>query len=80
MKQNERDIQRKLRILIYAEEVGSAVKACRYFEPDVMRDYSMFEASSRGSDLEPLCVVMAASNRAISTGIWCCSGCAIVRR
>ena len=31
MKQNERDIQRKLRILRYAEEVGSAVKACRYF-------------------------------------------------
>ena len=31
MNQKERDIQRKLRILRYAEEVGSAVKACRYF-------------------------------------------------
>ena len=31
MKQNERDIQRKLRILMHAEEIGSAVKACRYF-------------------------------------------------
>ena len=31
MKQNERAIQRKLRIFRYAEEVGSAAKACRYF-------------------------------------------------
>ena len=31
MNQNERDIQRKLRILNHAEELGSAVKACRYF-------------------------------------------------
>ena len=29
MNQNERDIQRKLRILKYADEIGSAVKACR---------------------------------------------------
>ena len=31
MNQNERDIQRKLRILKHAEDIGSAVKACRYF-------------------------------------------------
>ena len=31
MNQNERDIQRKLRILKHAEDGGSAVKTCRYF-------------------------------------------------
>ena len=31
MNQKERDIQRKLRILKHAEDIGSAVKACRYF-------------------------------------------------
>ena len=31
MNQKERDIQRKLRILKHAEEIGSAVKTCRYF-------------------------------------------------
>ena len=31
MNQKERDIQRKLRILIYAEETGHAAKTCRYF-------------------------------------------------
>lgn len=31
MNQKERDIQRKLRILRYAEEVGRVTRACRYF-------------------------------------------------
>ena len=31
MKQIERAIQHKLQIIRYAEEVGSTVKACRYF-------------------------------------------------
>ena len=31
MNQKERDIQRKLRILKHAEDIGSAVKTCRYF-------------------------------------------------
>ena len=31
MNQKERDIQRKLRILKHVEEIGSAVKTCRYF-------------------------------------------------
>lgn len=29
--QKERDIQRKLRIFQYAEEIGHVAKACRYF-------------------------------------------------
>ena len=31
MNQKRRDIQRKLRILKHAEEIGSAIKTCRYF-------------------------------------------------
>ena len=31
MNQKERDIQRELRILKHVEEIGSAVKTCRYF-------------------------------------------------
>ena len=31
MNQKEHDIQRKRRILRYAEETGHAVKTCRYF-------------------------------------------------
>ena len=31
MKKDQREIQRKLRILQYADEIGSVVKACRYF-------------------------------------------------
>lgn len=31
MNQKERDIQRKLRIFQYAEEIGHVAKACRYF-------------------------------------------------
>ena len=32
MNQNERDIQRKFLILKYADEIGSTVKECEYFE------------------------------------------------
>ncbi len=31
MNQNERDIQRKLRILRHAEQIGDVCKTCRYF-------------------------------------------------
>ncbi len=31
MNKDQREIQRKLRILRYADEIGSVVKACRYF-------------------------------------------------
>lgn len=31
MTKDQREIQRKLRILRYADEIGSVVKACRYF-------------------------------------------------
>ncbi|MBU2866525.1 helix-turn-helix domain-containing protein, partial [Pacificibacter marinus] len=31
MNKDQREIQRKLRILRYAEEIGHVAKACRYF-------------------------------------------------
>ena len=31
MTQAQRDINRKLRVLRYAEEIGNVTKACRYF-------------------------------------------------
>ena len=32
MTNEERDIQRKLRVLQHAEKIGNARKACRYFD------------------------------------------------
>ena len=51
----------------------------QYIVPDVMRDYCMFEASSRGVGFGVIASDAGGLQLSDEWGVWCCSGCAIYR-
>ena len=45
MNKDQREIQRKLRILRYAEEIGHVAKACRYLNERFRLGFRLLEAT-----------------------------------
>ena len=51
MTREQREIQRKLRIVEYAEKIGDVSKTCRYFGSARARGYGAHSGSAAGSGL-----------------------------